>query len=67
MALWRVVLPVARRALFFSRSPIPFARDRATVGKATDTLNREMETYDRAATRAYARAALRELNARAGP
>jgi Flp pilus assembly protein TadD len=31
----------------------PFARDRATVGRATSELNREMESYDRAATKAY--------------
>lgn len=31
----------------------PFARDRATVGRATSDLNREMESYDRAATKAY--------------
>lgn len=31
----------------------PFARDRATVGRATADLNREMESYDRAATKAY--------------
>jgi Flp pilus assembly protein TadD/predicted nucleic acid-binding Zn-ribbon protein len=32
----------------------PFARDRATVGRATTELNREMESYDRAATKAFA-------------
>lgn len=32
----------------------PFARDRTTVGKATAELNREMESYDRAATKAFA-------------
>lgn len=32
----------------------PFAHDRATVGKATAALNREMESYDRAATKAFA-------------
>ena len=31
----------------------PFARDRDTVGRATSDLNREMESYDRAATKAY--------------
>ena len=31
----------------------PFARDRHTVGRATSDLNREMESYDRAATKAY--------------
>ena len=31
----------------------PFARDRATVGLATSELNREIESYDRAATKAY--------------
>ena len=31
----------------------PFARDRNTVGRATSDLNREMESYDRAATKAY--------------
>jgi Flp pilus assembly protein TadD len=31
----------------------PFARDRTTVGRATAELNREMESYDRAATKAY--------------
>ena len=31
----------------------PFARDRATVGRATSSLNRELESYDRAATKAY--------------
>ena len=31
----------------------PFARDRQTVGRATSDLNREMESYDRAATKAY--------------
>lgn len=31
----------------------PFARDRATVGRATAELNRELESYDRAATKAY--------------
>jgi tetratricopeptide (TPR) repeat protein len=31
----------------------PFARDRVTVGRATAELNREMESYDRAATKAY--------------
>lgn len=31
----------------------PFARDRATVGRATSELNREMASYDRAATKAY--------------
>ncbi len=31
----------------------PFARDRATVGRATDELNTELESYDRAATKAY--------------
>lgn len=32
----------------------PFARDRATVGRATANLNHEMSSYDRAATKAYA-------------
>ena len=32
----------------------PFARDRATVEGATEGLKRELESYDRAATRAYA-------------
>jgi len=32
----------------------PFARDRTTVGNATAALNREMESYDRAATKAFA-------------
>ena len=31
----------------------PFARDRATVNRATSDLNRELESYDRAATKAY--------------
>lgn len=31
----------------------PFARDRATVGRAVNELNRELESYDRAATKAY--------------
>lgn len=31
----------------------PFARDRNKVGRATSDLNREMESYDRAATKAY--------------
>ena len=31
----------------------PFARDRTTVGKAVNELNRELESYDRAATKAY--------------
>lgn len=31
----------------------PFARDRETVGRATSELNRELESYDRAATKAY--------------
>ena len=31
----------------------PFARDRATVGRAVGDLNRELESYDRAATKAY--------------
>lgn len=31
----------------------PFARDRATVGRATNELNRELESYDRAATKAF--------------
>lgn len=31
----------------------PVARDRNTVGRATSDLNREMESYDRAATKAY--------------
>lgn len=31
----------------------PFARDRKTVSNATDGLNRELESYDRAATKAY--------------
>ncbi len=31
----------------------PFARDRATVGNAVNELNRELESYDRAATKAY--------------
>ena len=31
----------------------PFARDRNTVGRATSDLNREIESYDRAATKAY--------------
>ncbi len=31
----------------------PFARDRATVNNATSDLNRELESYDRAATKAY--------------
>ncbi|QTN34049.1 tetratricopeptide repeat protein [Akkermansiaceae bacterium] len=31
----------------------PFARDRATVNRATGELNRELESYDRAATKAY--------------
>lgn len=31
----------------------PFARDRATVSSATSDLNRELESYDRAATKAY--------------
>ena len=31
----------------------PFARDRATVGRATNELNRELASYDRAATKAY--------------
>ncbi len=32
----------------------PFARDRATVGRATEDLNRELASYDRAATKAFA-------------
>ena len=31
----------------------PFARDRATVGRAVNELNRQLESYDRAATKAY--------------
>lgn len=31
----------------------PFARDRATVNRATTDLNRELESYDRAATKAF--------------
>ncbi len=31
----------------------PFARDRETVGRATSALNQELESYDRAATKAY--------------
>jgi len=31
----------------------PFARDRATVGAAVGELNKELESYDRAATKAY--------------
>ena len=31
----------------------PFARDRDTVNRATSDLNRELESYDRAATKAY--------------
>eukprot|EP00903_Cladosiphon_okamuranus_P003938 g3936.t1 len=31
----------------------PFARDRKTVGMATSQLNKELESYDRAATKAY--------------
>ncbi len=31
----------------------PFARDRTTVGRAVGELNRELESYDRAATKAY--------------
>ena len=31
----------------------PFARDRATVGRATAELNRELDSYDRAATKAF--------------
>lgn len=31
----------------------PFARDRTTVGRATADLKRELESYDRAATKAY--------------
>ncbi|MFK7850931.1 MAG: tetratricopeptide repeat protein [Akkermansiaceae bacterium] len=31
----------------------PFARDRATVGLATSELNQQLESYDRAATKAY--------------
>lgn len=31
----------------------PFARDRETVSSATSNLNRELESYDRAATKAY--------------
>jgi len=31
----------------------PFARDRATVGRATAELNRELESYDRAAAKAF--------------
>jgi pentatricopeptide repeat protein len=31
----------------------PFAKDRATVNSATSDLNRELESYDRAATKAY--------------
>ncbi|HVJ47009.1 MAG TPA: tetratricopeptide repeat protein, partial [Luteolibacter sp.] len=31
----------------------PFARDPAAVGRATDSLNQEVETYNRAATKAY--------------
>lgn len=32
----------------------PFARDRGTVERATGQLNRELESYDRAATKAFA-------------
>ncbi|MFD2257199.1 tetratricopeptide repeat protein [Luteolibacter algae] len=31
----------------------PFARDRSTVGRATNKLNRELDSYDRAAQKAY--------------
>jgi tetratricopeptide (TPR) repeat protein len=31
----------------------PFARDRATVGRSVNELNRQLESYDRAATKAY--------------
>ncbi|WP_411828224.1 tetratricopeptide repeat protein [Luteolibacter sp. AS25] len=31
----------------------PFAKDRKTVGLATNQLNKELESYDRAATKAY--------------
>lgn len=31
----------------------PFARDRATVGRATAQLDRDLDSYDRAATKAY--------------
>jgi tetratricopeptide (TPR) repeat protein len=31
----------------------PFARDRASVNRATSDLNRELDSYDRAATKAY--------------